>query len=491
MKVTSREERIANCVKALTGKPDFPAFSQHVQDILAAADDDDVSVQELTRLVIRDYSLSLNLLRRVNSCNFTGRRILSITHAVVMLGMEAVRQLAAGLLIFEKFHNKPAGVRELMTLSMLSANHVREIARRLPDVKPEEAYLCGMVRNLGEVLTAYYLPTTYANILRVAETGKRPLINACMDVQQFSFEDLGEAVAKYWGMPDRVAECQHAPLTPNGSPHSRDMLLEAVSLGHLMTTAAYRMEPEAGAAQLKLCLQDHYPWLRLTKQEMDDILTTAIDATKASFAAMGIKVDELRLHAQTRKVLEAMSETTAGQNREPVGDSQPEENNSLEKLASEVCSLLDSGSSFDLNALILMVLEAIYRGTGCERVIFAFVNQDRTSIEGRIGLGDDADALIETFRFRMSMRGGPVSTALLCRRSVVVDAERDKTNQLTRVFGCGHLGLYPIVVADLVVGCIYMESRKARPNLKDGELESIEQLRNSLASAIARLRRKS
>src|SRR5438270_2176438 len=139
MKEIIRQERIARCVASLTGKPEFPSFSEHVQEILAAVDEDGVSTRELTRLIIRDYSLSLVLLRRANACNFSGRQILSITHAVTMLGTEAVRDMAAGLLIFEHFHNKPTAVRELMTLSMLTASHVQQIARRVSNVRPEEA----------------------------------------------------------------------------------------------------------------------------------------------------------------------------------------------------------------------------------------------------------------------------------------------------------------------------------------------------------------
>ena len=38
----------------------------------------------------------------------------------------------------------------------------------------EEAYLCGMFRNLGEVLAAAYVPDQYAEILRELRTQKPP-----------------------------------------------------------------------------------------------------------------------------------------------------------------------------------------------------------------------------------------------------------------------------------------------------------------------------
>jgi len=489
MSALSRQEKIANCVKSLTGKPDFPSFSQHVQAILAAVDHDEVSPRELTGLILRDYSLSLTLLRKANARNFPGRQIVSITHAVALLGTETVRRLAAGLRIFEHVHDQPAGVRELMTLSLLSANHVRELARRFPDVKPEEAYLCGLVRNVGEVLTAYYLPAEYARILKLAKERRLSLSTACLGVLLFTFEDLGGAITRYWGMPDRVVESQRAAFPMSISATSANAhLLAAVSLGHSMTAAVYRSEPEAGAAQLKACLEDHYPWLPLKREEVDEILAQGIRGTQESLASTGIRLNELRLQEQTRRVLEAMNGASGGQLPAQVVPGSVEDGNTLERLTKEVCALVNSDSGFDLNTLILMVLEALFRGAGFGRVIFAFVNQDRTRIEGRIGLGEDADELIKQFKFRMSRGGGPVSAALIAKRSVVADAKREDTSQIGPLFGCACFGLYPVVVSDRVVGCIFMESRKPRPSFKTRELRQFDRLRDALVSAFTRLR---
>ena len=494
MKDLTRQERISQCVTSLTGKPDFPSFSQHVQAILAKVDEEDVSARELTRLIIRDYSLSLVLLRRANAYNFSGRQILSVTHAVAMLGTEAVRHLAAGLLIFEHFHNKPAAVRELITLSMLTAGHVQQIARRVPDVQPEEAYLCGMIRNLGEVLAAYYLPQEYARILKVADERKRQLSAASEEVLQFSFEDLGEAVARYWGMPERAVECQHAAAPTRGTRHSSDLLLAAVSMGHQMTTAAYRMEPEAGAACLQLCLEDHCGILPLAREEMDAILDKSIRETQSSLAAMGVHVNELRLQAQTRAVLESMSGGVPAAVVEPADAAgvpagvQDRDEGTLALLTEEICSLLNSGSHLDLNTLILMVLEAVYRGARFERVLFAFVNQSGSQIEGRLGLGEGVDGLMDRFKYRMSPGGGPVPAALLARRTLVGDAAQPEIRDIGRLLGCAYLGLLPIVVDGRVVGCIYMETREPRRDLQTGELRLLRQLRDSLAAAMRRAR---
>ena len=51
-------KKVIECVNSLTSKPDFPAFSDQIQKILAAAGNDEASIRELTNLIIRDYGLT-------------------------------------------------------------------------------------------------------------------------------------------------------------------------------------------------------------------------------------------------------------------------------------------------------------------------------------------------------------------------------------------------------------------------------------------------
>jgi HD-like signal output (HDOD) protein len=97
-------------------------------------------------------------------------------------------------------------MRELVMLSLLSANHAREIAERAGGIPGEEAYLLGMFRNLGEVLVASYLPEQYAAVLRDVAAHKCAPEISCRRVLHFSYEELAIEVLRDWHIPtvDRV-----------------------------------------------------------------------------------------------------------------------------------------------------------------------------------------------------------------------------------------------------------------------------------------------
>jgi HD-like signal output (HDOD) protein len=71
-----------------------------------------------------------------------------------------------------------------------------------------------MFRNLGEVLTASCLEDEYAAILRGMTEHKRSQRDACRKVLGFDDQDLGQAMARRWGMPPEVDRAIRADETP-------------------------------------------------------------------------------------------------------------------------------------------------------------------------------------------------------------------------------------------------------------------------------------
>ena len=127
---------------------EFPALSRSIEQVLLKVDEE-ASLQHITNVILKDYSLTLRILRTANSAlhNRSGRQIHSISHAVTLLGVEAVREMATGVVLLEHFRKHSPGLKELILLSLLTANHAREVADRAGYPPREVAYLCGMFRN--------------------------------------------------------------------------------------------------------------------------------------------------------------------------------------------------------------------------------------------------------------------------------------------------------------------------------------------------------
>jgi hypothetical protein len=136
----NRSDGVDRILKIIQGRQNIPAFSQHIGEVMGMMGKDEASMRHMTNTIIRDYSLTLAVLRTANSAyyNRSGKPICSVARAVTLIGVEAIKSLAGGLMLLENFENHSAGLKQLILLSMLTANHARQVATHLQLPKAEE-----------------------------------------------------------------------------------------------------------------------------------------------------------------------------------------------------------------------------------------------------------------------------------------------------------------------------------------------------------------
>jgi HD-like signal output (HDOD) protein len=321
------EERADAIVRRLLLADDVPAFSRVMRELMASLGRDESSMPQLASLVLRDYALTTRVIRTANSAHYNraGRPVQSATHAIMLLGARTVRELASGVLLFEQYRNRSPGLKELMLLSLLTASHARGAAEAVGGADPESAHLCGMFRNLGEVLVAAHLPVEYAEVLRrqaARPGGVRPGRSvAAREVMGCAFEDVGAAVARHWGMPDSVRLGMHAT-----GAAGETRLVALAGFAHALTGAIYREEAGRSAAATAELLGGPGARLGVTRELCKRLADRGVRDTRDVFAAAGLRLDDLRL---TRQVTEALAEpASAGRalrlDRTPAAPSAPE-----------------------------------------------------------------------------------------------------------------------------------------------------------------------
>ena len=250
----TRTARLDEFLVEIAAGTDFPAVSSAIEQVLAKTAEE-ASIQRITNVILKDYSITLKILRTANSAfyNRSGRPIISISHAVSLLGLDTVRQIVTGLVLIEQFSRRSPGLKELMLLSLLSANHAREVADFVGYARPEEAYLCGMLRNLGEVLVGCFRPREYAAILLRVHEDRCPVEQPSLEILGFRYEEAGVAVAVLWAIPASVQASMSEPVfhLRNAQDSDAERLKSITYFAHKLTNAVYRREPGSARASVK------------------------------------------------------------------------------------------------------------------------------------------------------------------------------------------------------------------------------------------------
>jgi HD-like signal output (HDOD) protein len=463
-----------------------------MEQLTRAVGEESTTLNLLTNIILKNVSLSAMVLRTANSIHYnpSGKPILSVSRAVTLMGWDSVRSLGAGVLLFEHFKDQMDKPKELILLMLLTGNHARQIALRAGMRGIEEAYLCGMFRNLGELIAACYLPKEYADILECAKENQLSEAESCERLLNFRFEDLGKAMAQHWNLPDTVAKCMDNPdlLTPLAQT-DLDRLRIISSFSHGLSAAVYRTDAGDCHSAVKGLLKKYGPALPVKESDISSILEAAKSETEDTFRAARLPVDRASLK---RQILAATGrDSSAAQLPDGPGPTASGQAEVLNGLVKELKGMLDPGEDLDLNAVIMMILEAIYRGAGLDRALFCLVNGDRTQVQARLGLGADIEPMIQRFQFPISMRSGPIGIALLGRQDLMMDTSttvRYSRSAFMNITGTQCFGILPLIVQGVVAGCLYFDSAADSFRFDAPKRQALVELRDCAVAAIARKR---
>ncbi|MEJ2214951.1 MAG: HDOD domain-containing protein [Gammaproteobacteria bacterium] len=189
-------------------KKDFPALAGSIRAINQLKSNSKEDAEKLAALIVNDFALTNKILKVVNSAyygSFSGK-ISTISRAIVVLGVDQVRALAASLIFFEHMSNQAVAVKlkRLMASSLFRAIFSEQISEQAKIENTEEAFLCSMFYQLGQALVAYYLPDEDQDIERMRARGEKTETEITLQVMGVTFEEVGAFIARQWNFPTTI-----------------------------------------------------------------------------------------------------------------------------------------------------------------------------------------------------------------------------------------------------------------------------------------------
>jgi len=474
---TTRQQKLEACVQRISREEGVPPFCQHANEVIARTLDlDGGSSGALARVVLKDLGLTSQILRAANSAfyNHSGQPIMSVPRGIVLLGWDTLRNLAGAIRYIEHFANRSPGLRELMLLSLLSAAHSRDIAATIGYPRPEEAYICGLFRNLGEVLIGCHYPGEYSKIILTMHQENINERAACLRVLDFSWDEVGVRVATGWNMPPKIYVCLRGLGGLVGSPMDR-CLASITDCARNLTHAMYRDGAAVEGVRLPLVVDPQGRRALVPAGDLRRLAESARKETEATFAALGIPSNSLRLDRQAERARHLLASA-------PVFDAAGWR--SLDRAAENASRALQD-DNFELTAVIGALLDAV-RGAGFDRAVFGLLNHEQTSIRGRLASGGTVESVLSRFDFPVDRLDGPIRAALQYKSDVLIDCSRDgryDRSALVTAMEPAAFALFPIVVDHRPVGCLYADRHSAAPDL-DTARSPLGRVRDTMAAAI-------
>lgn len=186
----------------------LPSLPDTVVRVSRMADDPKTTLREVATVIAADPALALKTLRLVNSAYYgLGQQITTIEHAVVLLGSKVIKNLALTATVFDTF--KSANHRFLRhsvacALVMRALAEDKEFAAA-PIVTGDEAFVFGLLHDIGKVVLQEYLPEEAEKIPALVLVHHKSWYEAETGLLGVDHAQIGAKLAEKWKLSPMLA----------------------------------------------------------------------------------------------------------------------------------------------------------------------------------------------------------------------------------------------------------------------------------------------
>ena len=118
--------------------------------VMAVAGDQRANVRQVAESIAVDPGLAAQVMRIANSSAFgMSGRIRDLEHAVAVVGLGEIRDMAAAMAMLAAFRSNNELAPELHSVCVLTGALARRMAKDLQGVSRSEAFLCGLLSEVG------------------------------------------------------------------------------------------------------------------------------------------------------------------------------------------------------------------------------------------------------------------------------------------------------------------------------------------------------
>jgi len=500
---------------------ELPAMSHNVQELISLTCSSRSAASELSRVILKDYSLTNRVLQVVNSAYYSlGRPCNSISKAVTILGFDAVRDLATAIALFEEFIKSGVekdSISKLLTRSFLSGLQARDMAvEKNMQVPPEEAFICTLLHNLGKIIVCLYLPDKYKEIEKKICNGMSDDRAAKAVLGDLTLREIGEEIARFWNLSDKVVMSMEDDPAPPQNKYDTDGYL-----GNLANFSNKLIDNLCDGTDLGPLMGKYGEILLVDPEEAVEKVMQSVEVSEDISDSIRYGLSKLKIRSKLRNVEKNLengifSSVKPAKIKSAGGSSENESrsvNAGAEKENAKVEELNELPISndksindfirdltetlmgpFDLNDFYANLLEGLYRGIGFDRVLLAIVSvqPSKVVLVGRFGLGDIEPEAIKNFEHVMTSMQFAIPKALKVGKDMMIPANKPGAfpDNLQYLVKDRNVYLFPICLDKKGIGLIYLDRKKGRPLLDKSRIKAVRLFRDFAVMAIRKVTKK-
>jgi HD-like signal output (HDOD) protein len=219
----------------------LPAMPQILVRLIEHLQADDLGMPELAALISKDAGMTGKLLAVANSSAYhRNSRNVNLEQSLVALGTDMIKTLVISDSVFQTFNSFPhsgsTDLRAFWKNSLTAAVIAREAARAVEYPHLEEAYLAGLLHNVGRLALLATAPKEYGYNFTARDD--EDLCAVEQRTLQITHAEAGAWLIERWQLDSFLADAVLYHHEPSDRLESSHPLIRIVRLAHVLSSHA-------------------------------------------------------------------------------------------------------------------------------------------------------------------------------------------------------------------------------------------------------------
>ncbi len=279
----------------------LPSLPTVAVEVLRLTRSEDVSVEALAKVIQNDPALTAKILKVVNSALFgIPREVGSIKQAVVILGLRTVKVMALSFSLVDAIRVRDTGRFDLEAYwrrSLTTAVCARLLCRSALPKLAEEAFVAGLLADIGQFVAARCAADEYEPVLKQAAGAAAPLWQLERDLLGASHASIGADLLRKWGLPAGICDA----IATHHWEGLSTLQGDAQRLATIVACASElgsRFAGETPANDLAETRGRCQKVLQISHEAMEDVLGAVEQHVKTAATLLSLKIGQTLTYAQ-------------------------------------------------------------------------------------------------------------------------------------------------------------------------------------------------
>ena len=198
--------------------PTLPVVVQQIQKLIASPNS---SMVQIAAIIARDQAIAARVIRLINSAFYgLGGKVASIQQAIVLLGLNTVKNLIVGVSVVTMFEDSAGGASMFDTQkfwlhAFACALGAKAIAKKINAREPEDFFLAGLLHDIGILVLDQFFHQEFVGIVQDAAGRKIDYVKAEQERLGLTHAEIGEYMGRKWKIPELLVHgmrYHHRPL---------------------------------------------------------------------------------------------------------------------------------------------------------------------------------------------------------------------------------------------------------------------------------------